>query len=299
MRPKKSLGQNFLIDPNYKRKIVESLQIEEGDTILEIGPGRGVLTDELVERCQYLWIIEKDKELAKELTDRFQKNPRVKIFAEDFLETDLLFLRSGGHPERKRRIQPQKGALSGLNHLDSSPFDKLRAQNDSKADKIKAVGNLPYNVASQIFIKLIENRKHFSDFFLMFQKEMALRFVAKPGTKDYGLLTLWSTIYTDCKILFHLPPTVFRPRPKVSSSFVRFKIKEKPLLDDSEANFFWKLMRTLFQQRRKTIQAVLRKTPGVSVEMRDLASLQLTPGTRAETLSAAELIELARNLMSG
>lgn len=264
MRPKKSLGQNFLIDPNYKRKIVESLQIEEGDAILEIGPGRGVLTDELVERCQYLWIIEKDRELAKELFEKYHTKPNVKIITGDFLKCDLSFIKNCYY--------------------------------DTRADKIKAVGNLPYNVASQIFIKLIENRKHFSDFFLMFQKEMALRFVAKPGTKDYGLLTLWSAIYTDCKILFHLPPTVFRPRPKVSSSFVRFKIKEKPLLDDSEANFFWKLMRTLFQQRRKTIQAVLRKTPGVSVEMRDLASLQLTPGTRAETLSAAELIELVRRL---
>lgn len=257
MRPKKSLGQNFLIDPNYKRKIIEAITPSLNDEILEIGPGRGVLTSELVGRCSHLWLIEKDKELARSLSKKYEEEPKLTIITEDFLETDLEDL--WGEP----------------------PWE------------IKVIGNLPYNAASQILIRLLKNRFYFSDCYLMFQKEMALRLIGKPGTKDYSLLSLWTQIYTDCKILFHLPPTAFRPRPKVTSSFVHFKLRSHPLLPDKEAPYFWGLMHTLFEQRRKTIRGTLKGKGNVN-----LKALQkmIPPKARAETFSVEELIALARSL---
>lgn len=248
MYPKKSLGQNFLTDPNYQRKILSALSPKRTDLILEIGPGNGVLSDEIVHRCRHLWMVEKDRRLAEFLSEHFTNSKRVGIIEGDFLTVPLSFL---GKPEGRVRV----------------------------------IGNLPYNIASRIFIKLIENRLIFDEFFLMFQKEVAERFIASPKTKDFGLLTLWAQIYTDCKILFHLPPAVFRPRPKVTSSFVYFKLKSTPMIQDDEAPFFWNLMRKLFQKRRKTIRHVLR--------MGQMAEW-IPANARAEELSVAELIRLAR-----
>ncbi|MBI2340248.1 MAG: ribosomal RNA small subunit methyltransferase A [Deltaproteobacteria bacterium] len=250
--PKKSLGQNFLIDPNYRRKIIETVSPSLNDEIVEIGPGRGILTSELVGRCRHLWLVEKDASLAAALKTTYSDEPKATVLTADFLELDLKEI--WGEPPRQMEV----------------------------------VGNLPYNVASQIFIRLIENRLYFSDLYLMFQKEMARRFTAEPRTRDYGLLTLWAKIYTECKIAFHLPPTAFRPRPKVDSSFVHFKIREEPLIPDKEAPAFFGLLRLLFQQRRKTIASAL-KAKNISIQ-----SKKIPPNARAEELSVEELIRLAR-----
>lgn len=256
MHPKKSLGQNFLIDPNYRRKIIETVAPSLNDEIVEIGPGRGVLTAELVGRCRHLWVVEKDLSLAGALRTTYADEPKITILTGDFLELDLP--ETWGEPPLQMEV----------------------------------VGNLPYNVASQILIRLLENRLYFSDLYLMFQREMAERFVAQPKTKDYGLLTLWAQIYTDCKIAFHLPPTAFRPRPKVESSFVHFKMKENPLISDDEALPFWNLMRTLFQQRRKTILSVLK------AGKIDAYEVKIPRNARAEELTVGELINLARSVSS-
>jgi 16S rRNA (adenine1518-N6/adenine1519-N6)-dimethyltransferase len=247
-RPKKSLGQNFLIDGNYQRKIVDAVKGANSSAhILEIGPGQGALTAHFVGMAKEYSAIEKDRDLVPVLIEKFSLENKV-IHA-DFLEVDLKFLK------------PQAPWI--------------------------AAGNLPYNVASQIFIRLIEHREYFSDLFLMFQKEMALRFVALPRTKDYGLLSLWSQIYTDCKLLFHLPPTVFRPQPKVYSSFVHFKLKAQPLIGQSEEANFWPLMRRLFQQRRKTLGALLKKDyPHLNPDLLK---------KRAEELSVEALVKLYRD----
>ena len=256
MPPKKSLGQNFLVDPNYRRKIIEAVAPSLNDEIVEIGPGRGVITTELVGRCRHLWLVEKDLGLAAALKKTYADEPKVTVLTGDFLRLDL---------------EKTWGESPG---------------------RFEVVGNLPYNVASQIFIRLIEKRHYFSEFFLMFQKEMAKRFVAQPKTKDYGLLALWAKIYTDCKIAFHLPPNAFRPRPKVDSTFVHFKVKQDPLVSDFEAPLFWNLMRILFQQRRKTILSVLKS------KKIDMKGKKIPSKTRAEELTAEELINLARSIGS-
>lgn len=252
---KKSLGQNFLIDPNYRQRIVGSLKIASDDRILEIGPGRGALTALLAKHAPRLWLVEKDRELAADLAASFGASETVTVCNADFLEVDL-------------------PGLFG-----------------AAAVKIRVVGNLPYNVASQILIRLLENRGFFSELFLMFQKEMALRFIAGPSTKDYGLLSLWAQIYAECKILFHLPPTAFKPAPKIQSSFVYFKIRGEPLISDNDAAEFFTLMRLLFQQRRKTVKSVLK--PHARYDLSGLEG-RFGASARAEALGVSELIELFR-----
>lgn len=269
-RPKKSLGQNFLIDPNYKRKILDAVLETNDRAVLEIGGGRGMLTEGLAKRASRLCVVEKDRHLAESLRVKFRDIPGIEILCEDFLKLDFDSI-----------------LIATRNGSTSSPCPNLDTLSLSKGEPLIVVGNLPYNVASQIFIKLIKNRKLFSELFLMFQKEMALRFVAKPRTKDYGLLTLWAQIYTDPKILFHLPPTAFSPRPKVSSSFVHFRIKETPLISDKEAAGFWKLMRLLFQKRRKTIRSALHQA-GKNLQLECIDAPLLNK--RAEELSLGELI---------
>src|SRR3989338_11248719 len=248
---KKSLGQNFLVNPHYREKIFRALSLKPDDTVLEIGPGRGALSDFIAENCGRLVMVEKDAALACALREKFSGRENIEVITGDFMEFEI------------SKIPP-------------TPFCCANA--GKGGEKLKVVGNLPYNIASQIFIRLIENRNHFSDLYLMFQKEMALRFVAKPSTKDYGLLTLWASIYTDAKILFHLPQNAFFPAPKVQSSFVHFKLKEKPLISDLEAPDFFALMRLLFQQRRKTIQSAVKKLKGL-----------VDPHARAEAMTVTEL----------
>ena len=243
MKAKKSLGQNFLKDPHYRQKIIEALSLSEKDRVLEIGPGLGALTNDIAEKCGELMLVEKDEALAFALEKKYSGNPKVTVITGDFL-----------------KIQIPEGN-----------------------GDIKVVGNLPYNVASQIFFRLIQNRKNFSELFLMFQKEMALRFVASPSTKDYGLPTLWASIYTEAKILFHLPPNAFNPVPKVHSTFVHFKMRETPLLREEESEDFFTMMRLLFQQRRKTIQSTMKKLRG-----------KVPPTARAEAMTVGELIDLFR-----
>ncbi len=253
MRAKKSLGQNFLTDPNYRKKIIAAVLASNPQKILEIGPGRGSLTEGLIGLTEKFILIEKDKDLAGELRQRFS----CEVINQDFLDVDLSQILG----------VPQKN--------------------------ITVVGNLPYNAASPILARLMDNRRYFSEFFLMFQKEVALRLIAKPGTKDYSLITLLAQIDADCSILFHVPPTAFRPRPKVTSSVVHFKLKPVPLVNDTEAPFFWKIVRLLFQQRRKTILSVLKGVEGMD---KNHLEKHILPNARAEAYTVEELINLSRIL---
>ncbi|MDO8519750.1 MAG: rRNA adenine dimethyltransferase family protein, partial [Deltaproteobacteria bacterium] len=250
--------------------------------VLEIGPGKGAITSALAEKCGELVLVEKDDRLAADLREKYSGRENVTVITGDFLKIQIPPnppFSKGGAPEAT--FPAKFPPLSAKGRISPSA-EKRGGRGD-----LKAVGNLPYKVASQIFIRLIENRTHFSDLFLMFQKEMALRFTAKPSTKDYGLLTLWGTIYSDAQILFHLPPSSFSPAPKVESSFVHFKIKDKPLLLDKEAPDFFKLMRRLFQQRRKTIQSVVKELRG-----------KIPPTARAEAMTVEQLINLYKTFSS-
>lgn len=258
MYAKKSLGQNFLSDGNYIRKIIQAVSPSSNHDILEIGPGRGAITSELVGRCRHLWCVEKDQPLADLLKEKYLGDSKIKIIEGDFLKIDF------------------------------EEIFKLGEKN------IRVAGNLPYNVGAPILIKLLKNGKYFSELFLMFQKEVAKRIVAKPSTKDYSLLTVWSEIYADRKILFDLPPTVFKPVPKVTSSFVHFKLRNEPLIESKYADDFFIWIARLFQQRRKTILSVLKGMQDINLEK---VKKILPAQVRAEALSVQELVSLFKQVI--
>lgn len=257
VQAKKSLGQNFLVDKNYQQKIVSSLRASGASFVLEIGPGQGAITQHLVPLFSQVMLIEKDDELYKKCCQQYALHENVKVQHADFMDVVL------------------KELLM-----------------DTQSPRI-AVGNLPYNVSSQILIQLLEHHTYFSEMFLMFQREVAQRMIAKHGTREYGLLSLWAQIYSEPKILFHIPPTSFRPQPKVFSSFVSLKLREQPCVKEEEKKFFWWLMHHLFQHRRKTIQSTLKL---IGIQSGKLQEGILEPNQRAETMSVEELLSLSRVL---
>lgn len=217
-RAKKSLGQNFLRDPNLCRKIVDSLSPTAEDCIVEIGPGQGALTEHLVEvEAERLLVIEKDDELADALADRW---PGLEIL----------------------RADAMKFPWSSLN--ESGPC--------------KIIGNLPYNVGSKLIWDIVSRVETLERAVFMVQHEVALRLTATPGNKAYGGLTAWVNNFCRTTYLFKVPPTVFRPQPKIDSAVVRFDpLPPEARPGDQEA--LARLIKLLFQKRRKQIAGILKK----------------------------------------
>ena len=246
-QPKRSLGQNFLVDPNYRRKVQQAIQgAYLGGPIVEIGPGRGALTDSLVEFADELILIEKDQLLADALRTRFADNAKVTVLEADVLE-----------------INPQN-ILAGKKAL--------------------VVGNLPYNISSQIFIWACRYNEFFRCAIFMFQKEMATRIVAKSDGREFGPLAVWAQVFGSAKRLFDLPPGAFKPQPKVDSSLVSMIFNAQKF--DADAEAFLAFVRRLFHHCRKQMAGVL-KSMGVD------AQLVNQYGTvRAETLSVQQLREV-------
>lgn len=263
MRPaKRSLGQNFLVDPVVARRICDAAAIGPDDPVLEIGPGRGALTGILVHLTQRLVVLEKDDELAAALADRFAGGPRVTVVHADALDWDLDALRSG------RRW--------------------------------KVVANLPYNVATPIALRLLGRCDLFADLVLMFQREVALRFAAAPGTSEYGIPTVIARVYADAWPLFAVQPGSFRPRPEVVSTVVRFRLRQAPLVPHGEMPAFERVVRSAFHARRKTLVNSLARAPDLSLSQEALRSAceaaGIDPGRRAETLSVEEFRALAARI---
>jgi 16S rRNA (adenine1518-N6/adenine1519-N6)-dimethyltransferase len=186
---KKSLGQHFLRDGNMIHKIVDAIPAASGDKVIEIGPGSGALTRELVKRYPDLSVIEIDKRMAEFLKERF---PGLDIIQEDVLKTNW-----------KTLLNTNK--------------------------KVHVVGNLPYYITSQILFGLLSNRKHISTGLLMMQKEVAERIVAVPRTKQYGILSVQCQLMSTPEILFDVPPQVFSPPPSVDSSVILLKMDQPDL----------------------------------------------------------------------
>jgi len=253
-RPKKSLGQNFLTDPNVARRIVASLRIEPGDTVLEIGPGRGALTGFLMESgAGRVLALEKDRALAPELARRW---PGLGVVNADAL-----------------RFQWER-------------LDRL--------DRVRVVGNLPYNVASPIMWDLAARCAGFRRAVFMVQLEVADRIVAVPRTKDYGALSVWLQSFVVTEKLFKVSPTVFTPRPKVESAVVAFTPRAASGRPDNPARLSGFLKR-LFSMRRKQLGRIL----GAGLNEAGRALLQdqgLSSSSRPEELSPAVIDNLAKLL---
>jgi 16S rRNA (adenine1518-N6/adenine1519-N6)-dimethyltransferase len=220
--PKKYLGQNFLRDENIARKIVGVVAPTRKDVLIEIGPGHGVLTKYFFATVKHFLAFEIDKRVIIELREKF---PASEIIYQDFLESDL----------------------NKISQKYSSP--------------LRIVGNIPYNITSPILFKLFDKQEHtFSDATLMMQLDVAKRLVAKPRTKEYGILSVFAQYYSDVQLLFSVSPNCFFPKPKVTSAIVQlhFKKMKKNVLDE---NIFRATVRTAFGKRRKILRNALKYFP--------------------------------------
>jgi 16S rRNA (adenine1518-N6/adenine1519-N6)-dimethyltransferase len=240
---KKKLGQNFLTDRNITRKIVASSGAAREDNILEIGPGFGALTREIVEICPVFTVVEKDPKLAAFIRGEY---PGINVIEADFLETDLELL-SGDKP-------------------------------------LRVLGNIPYSITSPILFKLLENRRHIISATLMMQHEVAMRIVAKPSTKDYGILAVQMQAFCNVAYLFKVGRKVFRPQPGVDSAVLSMIPKKESPVEDAKG--FSRFVRTAFHQRRKTLLNNLKEY--YNLEAVEQSTLKL----RAEALSIEEFFIL-------
>ncbi|MBI4708440.1 MAG: ribosomal RNA small subunit methyltransferase A [Candidatus Omnitrophica bacterium] len=222
-KPKKRLGQNFLIDKNVLQKICNACNIVSSDIVVEIGPGRGELTSLLVQIPKKIYAIEKDLDLIQGLKDRFAENNNLEIINQDILKVEL-----------KDIYQTHK-------------------------KKIKLIGNIPYNISSPIIEYLINNRDFIDNAFFTVQKEFAQRLTASSGSKLYGSLSCFAQYYSNPKIIFGISRNCFRPVPKVDSSFIRIDIKNELPLDKTSEKKFFEITRASFNQRRKTLRNSLSK----------------------------------------
>jgi 16S rRNA (adenine1518-N6/adenine1519-N6)-dimethyltransferase len=250
VRPKKQLGQHFLNDKRIASKIVESLTAEKADFILEIGPGMGVLTAELVTKFSNRFfaaeVDEESVEYLKQTIPALSPN----LIQGDFLELNL--------------SEMFKGNLA-------------------------IIGNFPYNISSQIFFKVLENRNEVNEVVCMIQKEVALRISEKPGTKTYGILSVLLQAYFDIKYLFTVNEGVFIPPPKVKSAVIRL-VRNKTLKLNCNENLFVKVVKAGFNQRRKTLRNSIRSA---------FPNIELSPkfaDKRPERLSVDEFVELTNEV---
>jgi 16S rRNA (adenine1518-N6/adenine1519-N6)-dimethyltransferase len=252
--PRKSLGQHFLKDPHYLRRIADAAHLGPGDQVIEIGPGLGHLTNELVTRTQRLIVIELDERLIQPLREAFGGMPNVEVV-----------------------------------HGDALTFD-YRALHGSW----KVVANLPYYIATPLIQRLIDQRAAFTLFTLMLQKEVAERIAASPGGKEYGFLSVLVQYHTIPHIEFLVPPGAFTPRPKVDSAVMTLTVRERPEVVVTSNTLFRQVLMAAFGQRRKTLRNALgplglpRETLEAAAHE---AGIDL--GRRAETLCVAEFVHLA------
>lgn len=259
MKPKRSLGQNFLVDPNLQRKIVEALDVSEDEALVEIGPGRGALTRHLVGSCRRLVLIELDDQLAADLAASYGDRSDVQILHQDVLTVDLASLFPGGAPFR-------------------------------------VVGNIPYNITAPIIFKLLE-RPRPSEILLMVQKEVAERLVAPPGTSEYGALSVGVRTLATCERVLAVPRTAFRPAPNVDSVVVRIRPHDPPPLSALREVELRRLTRAAFQWRRKQLQKTLRDHPDLALDRARVDGIAGATGwdltRRPETLAPEDFVRLS------
>lgn len=266
---KKSLGQNFLIDPNILTRIVDHANISEDTGTIEIGPGIGALTEHLARRSKKVVAFEIDQRLLPILNETLSPYSNVEIIHSDVLKADV-----------KTVIE-----------------EKFTDVND-----IMVVANLPYYVTTPIIMKLLEEKLPIRGIVVMLQKEVADRISAKPGTKDYGSLSIAVQYYTTAEIVMTVPKTVFVPQPNVDSAIIRLTVRDQPAAEMKDEDFFFQVIKASFAQRRKTILNNLTNQLPLGKEKKEaivtaLNSAHIEPGRRGETLTIEEFARLSDELL--
>jgi 16S rRNA (adenine1518-N6/adenine1519-N6)-dimethyltransferase len=271
---KPKLGQHFLASDEAAERIVDALGDVSGATVLEIGPGRGAITEILARRAQRLIAVEVDRVLSAQLRMQFALQPNVEIIEGDILtiELDTVF-------------GPKPGVLRPGMAFTPAPA--------------RVVGNLPYYITSDILLRLFEYHRYFSTIVIMVQKEVADRLSASPGSRDYGLLSATAQLYGRVDKLFTLPPEVFAPPPKVHSSVVRITIKPKIEALRIDEKGFIAFLKLSFGQKRKTLWNNLKTGYDEAALRAALAKSGVKPTVRAEALPLEKSAALFRALRDG
>ena len=256
LRPSKSLGQNFVIDPNTILKIIRATNIERGDQILEIGPGLGSLTTQLSNNNKVV-AIELDRYLIPALEEvllQYGQRENVEIIQEDAMKIDW------------------------------------KAFFETRSGTWKMVANLPYNIATPLLIILLENAPQLQEICVMVQLEVAERFAASPKSKAYGIPSVKAQYWSQAKVLGKISPNVFLPVPKVDSAILQIRRKSSP----AEVNYanFSRLIQTAFQHRRK----MLRKSLNMLVPLDNFTIAEISPQARPEELSVNDWVQLSKTL---
>ncbi len=261
-KPKKRLGQNFLVHEAVLDAIMRLVEPTPEDEILEIGPGLGSLTRRLVESgASRVWAVEIDPKLVAKLREGdLATRPSLQLIHGDILELPL------------ESILPER--------------------------KIKLVANLPYSISTPVLFRLFDLRERFSFFVLMVQREVAERIASAPGTKAYGALSVWAQIYGRIAAKVPVAPEAFFPRPKVRSMVLKIELRAEPLITADEIPLMQELVRAAFGQRRKTLLNNLSAWLKLQREeiQRMLRGVSIDPMRRGETLSVEEFIRLARSI---
>lgn len=261
---KKSLGQNFLIDPSVCPAMADAA-CGEDTGVIEIGPGAGVLTAELAKRAKRVVSIELDERLRQVLAKTLADFDNVKLIFADVMKTDL---------------------------------SAVIKENFSDCGRVTVCANLPYYITSPVIMSLLESRLPVESITVMVQKEAAQRLCAEVGSRDAGAVTAAVKYYAESEILFEVPKTSFLPPPKVDSAVIQLKILEKPPVETKDEEFFFKFVKACFAQRRKTLVNTVSSTLGTDKEaLRGaLADIGLEPTVRGEALTLPQLAELADRL---
>ena len=260
----KSLGQNFLVSDEVVEGIVESANINKEDIIIEIGPGLGVLTNLLLEKSDDVIAVELDNRMVEIISDRFKEKTNLTVIHEDILKVDLKEL--------------------------------LNNRKKSENSKVKVVANLPYYISTPIIMKLLEQNQIIDEIIVMVQKEVGQRLTAKTGTRVAGAITYAVEFYSDATAIINVPKESFVPSPKVESVVIKLKIKTKTQNVNKEMLF--KIVKTAFSQRRKTLSNAL--VNGGIVEKNKLEEVlekaELEKNVRGENLTLEDFIKLCENI---
>jgi 16S rRNA (adenine1518-N6/adenine1519-N6)-dimethyltransferase len=265
---KKSLGQNFLIDTNILNRIVDHAELTDHSGAIEIGPGIGALTEQLAKRAEKVVAFEIDQRLLPILEDTLSPYPNVNVIHSDVLKADV---------------------------------QAVMKQEFKEQEDVMVVANLPYYVTTPILMKLLEERLSIRGIVCMLQKEVGDRISAKPGTKEYGSLSIAVQYYTKAETVMIVPKTVFMPQPNVDSAVIRLTLHDEPPVKVKDEDFFFRVTRSSFAQRRKTIlNNLTSQLPDGKQKKESIqAALQqagVEESRRGETLSIEEFAQLSNEL---
>ena len=266
---KKSLGQNFLIDTNILRNIVDHAHLTDQSGAIEIGPGIGALTEQLARNSKKVVAFEIDQRLLPILKETLAPYQNTTIIHEDVLKADV-----------KQVIDEQFADIKD----------------------IMVVANLPYYVTTPIIMKLLEEKLPIRGIVCMLQKEVADRIAAKPGGKEYGSLSIAVQYYTEAETVMVVPKTVFMPQPNVDSAVIRLTVRDEPIVKVRDEDFFFQVTKASFAQRRKTILNNLTSQLPDGKRKKDnillaLEKAEIEPTRRGETLSIVEFGRLSDELL--